>query len=109
MEFVERTQLTQLERKLMLYPSLDFVSDQDLKSAGIIFGSHPTDRGRLLRFWGQENTYLPGREIKVVDFSLNLDDDSAVQAAIGRIERVRGRLPAEVERLKHGSSMAQTA
>jgi len=97
----------------MSFPSLDSISDEELKSADTICAYHPTGPVRHLQLWCRPSVPpstpygkpTPSTSNKMVNFLLDLDDHDALQVVLRRIECACGSLPEIVANLKDDDDM----
>jgi hypothetical protein len=91
-----------------MLPSADRISDEGLRAAEGIHTFDPADPNAAgHQLWGhrskESQAPAEGYE-KVVEIALPSDDHVALLALIARIERVKGRLPPDVEVLRRNLS-----
>jgi hypothetical protein len=84
------------------------ISDSDLKHADGIHTIDPNDSNAAgHQLWGhrsQESQAQTSNDGKVVEIALPSDDHVALLALINRIEKVKGRLPPDVNVLRRNLS-----
>jgi hypothetical protein len=88
--------------------TVDLVSDRDLKDADGIHTVDPHDANAAgHQLWGhrsQESQAQTTNDRRVIEISLPSDDHVALLALTARVERVKGRLPPDVEVLRRNLS-----
>jgi len=84
------------------------ISDMELKAADGIHTLDPNDlHAAGHQLWGhrsEESQAQTSTDPKVVEIALPSDDHVALLALIGRVEKVKGRLPPDVEVLRRNLS-----
>src|SRR5205823_1233636 len=88
-------------------PATAFVSDADLREADAIHTVDPNDpHAAGHQLWGHrsQESQVQNSGQKIIELELPSDDHVALLALIDRIERIKGRLPPDVEVLRRNLS-----
>jgi hypothetical protein len=84
------------------------ISDADIRDADAIHTVDPHDSNAAgHQLWGhqsEKSVALPASGQKLVEIELPSDDHVALLALIDRIERIKGKLPPDVEVLRRNLS-----
>jgi hypothetical protein len=88
-------------------PAVTSISDTELRAADAIHTIDPQDRNAAgHQLWGNRSkeSQVQESDQKILEVKLPSDDHVALLALIDRIERVKGRLPPDVEVLRRNLS-----
>ena len=89
-------------------PAATRISDARIRDADAIHTVDPHDRNAAgHQLWGhrsEQSVALPDSDHKILEVELPSDDHVALLALIDHIERIKGRLPPDVEILRRNLS-----